>query len=135
MEIMTMDNKYNVQAQEFLNKTNVKFSVSYIGYGFYFDDDKEERDIYRITLKRANRSYSFKFGQSIANQGQEPTEYDVLACITKYEPGTFENFCSEFGYITDSRKALKTYNAVCREYKGVCRIWNQAEREALAEIQ
>lgn len=131
-----MDSKYNEQAQEFLKKTNTKCSINYIGYGPHFDDDKESRNIYRVTLRRANRSFSFKFGDSIANsaKGDEPTEYDVLACLQKYDVGTFENFCGGFGYDVDSRKALKTYNAVVREFKGVCRIWNEAEREQLAEI-
>ena len=132
METPTMG--YNETAIAFLEKTKVKFSVQYVGYGPYFDGEKESRSIYRFTLRRGLRSYTAKFGQSIASEGQEPTEYDILSCLTKYEPGTFENFCSEFGYDTDSRKALKTYHAVCREYTGVCRIWNEAERELLAEI-
>lgn len=45
---------------------------------------------------------------------EPPTEYDVLACLTKNEVGTFENFCSEFGYDTDSRTAKKTYKAVLK---------------------
>ncbi len=64
-----------------------------------------------------------------------PTAYDVLACLTKYNPGSFENFCSEFGYDTDSRKAEKTYNAVKEEYMNVCSLFNDTEIEALQEIQ
>ena len=40
---------------------------------------------------------SARFGQSIANAGQTPRAYDILTCLTKYDPGTFENFCSDFG--------------------------------------
>ena len=32
--------------------------------------------------------------------------YDLLACITKSDPGNFRDFCSDFGYDTDSRKAF-----------------------------
>jgi len=63
-----------------------------------------------------------------------PDEYDVLACLTKYDPYTFENFCDGFGYDTDSRKAEKIYNEVCKEYAGVCSLWNEDEIEQLAEI-
>lgn len=131
-----MDTKYNEQALKFLKDTNTKCIIKYIGYGPHFEDDKESRNIYRVTLKRHGRSYSFKFGDSIADtrEGKEPSEYDVLSCLQKHDIGTFEDFCGEFGYDTDSRKALKTYHAVEREYKGVCRIWNEAEREQLAEI-
>ena len=35
-----------------------------------------------------------------------PDEYDVLACLVKYDVGTFEDFCLEFGYdeIADRQK-------------------------------
>lgn len=71
----------------------------------------------------------------ILGKRQAPTAYDILACLTKYDPGTLEDFCREFGYDIDSKKAERIYVAVCREYKGVCLIWNDKEREELAEIQ
>lgn len=63
-----------------------------------------------------------------------PTTYDLLACITKYDPGTFENFCSEFDYDTDSRKAEKTYFAVQKEWEQVRRFFTQAQLEAIQDI-
>lgn len=65
----------------------------------------------------------------------EPTAYDVLTCLTKYDPNTFEDFCSEFGYDEDSRKAEKIYDSVVDEYKNVAMLWNDEEIEQLAEIQ
>lgn len=67
-------------------------------------------------------------------KGTAPTAYDVLACLTKYEVGTFEDFCSEFGYDTDSRTAKKTYKAVLKEYSNVCKIWSDSEIELMQEI-
>lgn len=67
-------------------------------------------------------------------QGEAPTLYDVLACLQKYDVGTFEDFCGEFGYDTDSRKAFKTYKAVIREYKNLERLYSEAELEQLREI-
>lgn len=64
-----------------------------------------------------------------------PKAYDILTCLTKYDPSTFADFCNEFGYNTNSRKAESVYFAIQKEYKGVCLIWNEAEREALANIQ
>lgn len=65
----------------------------------------------------------------------EPNEYDVLACLTKYDPETFEDFCSEFGYDEDSRKAEKIYQAVREEYQNVAMLWSDEEMEELMEIQ
>lgn len=41
-----------------------------------------------------------------------PNAYDILAAVEKSDPGTFDDFCSEFGYNTDSRAAVRTYFAV-----------------------
>jgi len=64
-----------------------------------------------------------------------PTNYDILACLTKYDPNTFEDFCSEFGYDEDSRKALKVYEAVKKEFTDLCTLFNDEELTELAEIQ
>ena len=64
-----------------------------------------------------------------------PSEYDVLSCLTKYDPESFENFCSEFGYDTDSKKADKVYSGVKEEWLNVCRMWSDSEIDELCEIQ
>jgi hypothetical protein len=63
-----------------------------------------------------------------------PTLYDVLACLTKYEPGSFEDFCFDYGYDTDSRRAYSTYEAVQNEFSGVRRVF-AGHLEQLQEIQ
>lgn len=123
-------NDYQKQAQDFLTKSGTSFKAKYLKHDLYFADDKKPRDIYRITLKRNGGKYSFKFGQSIANSdyGQTaPTEYDVLAALTKYDPENFNNFCSEYGYDTDSRKAEKIYKAVQKEYNNIIRLFGEDE--------
>lgn len=171
---------YEQQAIDFMNATGTTIECVYSKTGKYFPDDKEERDIYNVTMSRGNRKYSFSFGQSIVNSGfyytkgkrivpidrkrineknlsfsikckdrdflnngksdvihypKEPTFYDILACLQKYETGSFEDFCSEFGYDTDSKKAEKTYNAVKDEYQNLCALFTDAELEQLQEIQ
>jgi hypothetical protein len=64
----------------------------------------------------------------------EPKLYDILTCLTKYNPGTFENFCSEFGYDEDSKSAEKTYNAVKEAYINMCRLFSDEELEILQLI-
>ena len=60
--------------------------------------------------------------------------YDILSCLTKYDPETLENFCAEFGYDINSRDSKKTYNAVCKEYKAVEILFGDIMDE-LQEIQ
>lgn len=64
-----------------------------------------------------------------------PNEYDVLACLEKYDPGTFEDFCSEFGYDEDSKTAERIYIAVIKEYKDLTKIFTEEQMEELSEIQ
>lgn len=64
-----------------------------------------------------------------------PTMYDILTCLTKYDPDSFENFCSEYGYDTMSDKAEKTYNAVYDEWLNVSRLFNDEQLEVLQLIQ
>lgn len=64
-----------------------------------------------------------------------PSEYSVLACLTKFDPGSFEDFCSEYGYDSDSKTADRVYAAVKEEWLNVCRIWSDSEIEELCEIQ
>jgi hypothetical protein len=173
--------EYIKQAKDFLTSTNTTFKAEFLEHGLHFEDDKEERDIYEITLKRGGREYIFNFGQSIIKSGfyytkgvqktvlarkflgikysallkviscsylnngksdvthlhypTVPSEYDVLACLTKYNPETFEDFCSEFGYDEDSRSAERVYEAVKDEYHNVAMLWSETEIEDLQEIQ
>ena len=64
-----------------------------------------------------------------------PNEYDVLACLEKYDVGSFEDFCSEFGYGEDSRTAERIYIVVIKEYKDLTRIFTEEQMEELSKIQ
>lgn len=64
-----------------------------------------------------------------------PSCYDVIACLTTYDPGTFEDFCSEYGYDEDSRAAERIYIAVQKEFANLKRIFDPEQLEAMQEIQ
>ena len=65
---------------------------------------------------------------------ETPTAYDLLACIEKNDPGDFEEFCSEFGYDTDSRRAEDNWRAVVKEWQKVRRFFTAEELAELQEI-
>ena len=249
-----LETTYEQQADNFLTKTNTTFKSEFVKYDYYFEGDKEKRNVFGITLFKSNHQYKFNFGSSIADsckfvkapitevkkeievfaglglkdypvsgsvkfklfknsdfllseeeltkladqmtkdyntsvnryndkinkkytvhhrqthrlnlssiedgaalqhiqkkikealnktveipQQKEaikrPTAYDVLACLTKYPVDTFEDFCADYGYDEDSRKAYKTYEAVKSEWQNVAMLWNETELEELREIQ
>lgn len=125
---------YVKQADLFAKKYGVTLTVLDSEYKKHFVGDKTPRTVFKLRLSRKGKTYTFEFGQSIAAGGEEPTMYDVLSCLQKYDVGSFRNFCSDFGYNEDSRTAERIYKAVCKEYEAVNRLFSDCIEE-LAEIQ
>jgi hypothetical protein len=72
---------------------------------------------YKVTLRMRDRDgrrrLTVPFFMGSANT-REPTAADVLNCLVSDARAgemTFEEFCSDFGYDVDSRKAEKTWKA------------------------
>ena len=63
-----------------------------------------------------------------------PTNYDLLACLESRNPGTFEEFCWEFGYNTDSIRDRKVYDGVVDQYLQLAKMFSSEELETLGEI-
>lgn len=178
----TTETEYNKQANEFLTKTGTEYKAEFLKFDKHFEDDKEERLIFKITLTRGTRKYSFNFGASLNDTEKAfkmlhgktlygddwrgnlqypakrlrdeevlraliplitkhkdkiklPSAYSVLACLTKYNPYDFNDFCMQYGYDNDSKKAEKTYNAVKEEWQNVQALWSDKEIEQLQDIQ
>jgi hypothetical protein len=64
-----------------------------------------------------------------------PHAYDVLAGITKNDPGTFSDFCADYGYSDDSIKARDLFLAVVEEWQNIRRMFSEEEITKLQNIQ
>jgi hypothetical protein len=133
---------YEQQAIDFLTANKIEFSAKFTGHRKHFQDDKEERDTFKVQfLKRVFplKTISFDFGQSINNSTgdgrKKPTAYDVITCLTKSDPGHFQDFCSEYGYDEDSRKTERVYHEVVEEYRKVRSFFTPEEIEQMQDIQ
>lgn len=74
---------------------------------------------WKCTLKGFGRRMTVYFSQGAAING-EPVLVDVLNCVASDAAGfenapNFEDWCSDYGYDTDSRKAERTYKIIQRE--------------------
>lgn len=68
--------------------------------------------------------------------GKKPRAYDILAGMPNLSSGdTFGDFCSNFGYDTDSRKAEKIFKACEEELVGLERLFSEEELNKMREIQ
>ncbi len=95
---------------------------------------------YRITLSRPGQSgrlaFDFWGSQKDAEEGEDPSQYDVLSCIASdiHTPETFEDFCSEYGDDPDSIKAKQTWKRAHAHAQRLRAFFNDEEISALAEI-
>jgi hypothetical protein len=104
--------------------------VSFDYWNSYADEESN--------FKRKNQTQPYELIQDRIKRTKQPLKtvqaYDLLACITKNDPTTFKNFCSDFGYDEDSRKAFDVYLAVQDEYSKVRRFFTADEMTELEAI-
>lgn len=133
---------YRKDTQEFLTRVNATVTIDFIKKGLVPHwNDNALHNIYKVTVKRNGKQYTYNFHDSIHNTQNNisPDEYDVLACLEKYDVGSFEDFCSEFGYDAfdeygrTNKETKKIYNAVVKEFEGVERVFGDVLEE-FAEI-
>lgn len=101
----------------------------------HFEDDKEERNCYTVTVKRGSDTIKFAYGDSIDNtqKGKTPRLYDILCCCgSDYNcPDSFKKFCSEFGYDEDSRKAEQLHKKCWIQSTKLRDIFEESEAQSL----
>lgn len=142
--------EYAQQAIDFLKMT--KSTIRIIP-----KNNRNGRAVYDITLTTTIGEMNFQFWNSLYNTeilnknleeytGRErselvkkkmsasPTAYDVLVCITKYDPGSFENFCSDYGYDKYDKSSYKIYMDVKNEFNQLKRIFTEDEMKELLNI-
>ena len=123
--------------------TTPKGSMSFDFWDSWHNTELAKMTLNEYAIKRyRRRADSLQYSERVAaNQAlkaqkerAKPTAYDVLACMTKHDPGTFDDFCSDFGYDEDSRTAERIYFAVQKEYTQLCRLFTAEQMEELQEI-
>lgn len=134
IENLIDNSQYNKAVNILAEKFNIKLKIIDSTYKCMQWDKNQPRYVFKLQLLRGRKSYTFEFGQSIMKGNEEPTLYDVLTCLQKYDVGTFEDFCGMFGYDNDSRTAEKTYKAVVKEFQAMERLFNSEELEVLQLI-
>lgn len=124
--------------------TTPKGTMVFDFWNSIFNTTINHMDIITYAKKRFKCSYDYltpqdkiKARKELAKKKEEakPTAYDILACLTSYDLGTFKEFCSEFGYDEDSRRALKIYLEVQEEYSNLAKLYTTEQMEELREIQ
>ena len=117
----------------------IKVSFVFVGCNPYFDDDKEPRNCYIVTVSYNGKKTSFTYGDSIADtlDGFKPKKIDILEIITsdffytkEYYPN-YEDFAQEFGYSEDSIKGLSIYERCLKQGEKLHSVFSVDEIEKL----
>ena len=95
---------------------SIEISSEYIGNGKW-GADKWRSDKWEVCLYRGAYKITVEFFLGEGNNGRAPELKEVVfALLNDAQAGelSFEDFCSDFGYDTDSRRAYATWEA-CKE--------------------
>lgn len=92
----------------------------------YDKQDKWQRESngYRLELRRGRKRMSLDFWQGIGIN-HDPEAYTVLDCLLSDASSadqSFEDWCSDYGYDVDSRKAERTYKSIQAQTKRLQRF-------------
>lgn len=95
-----------------------------------------------ISFKESRLLFDFFTHKEIENRNgdkfpERPTNYDILACIgmDATVPETFEEFCADFGYDEDSRKAEKTYKQCAAHTKKLRAYFSPEELQMIQNFE
>ena len=119
----------------------VRFHDSTANTEVYMPFDEYYEKKYRRSYSALSYNEKVRFQKELKAKRAEaiPTEYDILACLLKYDVGSMDDFMYEFGYeikcTKDMTDFINTYNAVVKEYQDICRCFTPEQIEAMQEIQ
>ena len=96
---------------------------------------------YKVTIRNGKKRFSTIFTDSINNtqKGIKSPDIDIIYCIVSDAQcvqwnGSFEDFCSEFGYDTDSRSAERIYRACEKTHDNIQRLFNSDGFDFLSAV-
>jgi hypothetical protein len=103
--------------KQFINNNKITINSEYADNNPNMENSYNMQN-YKVTLYSRKKQMTLYFSMGYAHNN-EPTVLDVLECLKMdgysfLNDESFTDFCSNFGYNEDSRKAHKTYVAVLR---------------------
>lgn len=102
--------------------------------------DPQNYNNYKVTVSNGTKSFSFDFWGSIMNPEISNDQENVFALYCALTDGIrskdgFENFCGEFGYNVDSRKAEKIFKTCEKTLEKLERVFDCDLYDLINEIQ
>lgn len=132
---------YKTKAEKFCEETGTVISIKKVGIIDRFPGDKVptgNRREYRVLIERKRKFYITPFyGSANGFETEDITEYDILAGMTKKDPGSFWDFINKYGYTISSEDDFQQltilYKGILFEYQAMKNLF-QDVMEKLQEI-
>lgn len=109
--------------RQFIDQHNITIENEWADSNPNMSDEKWARTAthWKCTLKMGRKRLTTYFSQGSAHT-DEPTAADILNSLASDASGyedarSFEDWCSEYGYDTDSRKAENIYRTIGKQAK------------------
>jgi len=101
--------------------------------------DWSEADHWKCKLRLGRKSLTVYFSKGYGHDGRVPVIGEVLECMQSdangyQNAGSFEEWCSEYGADTDSRKAERTFKACEKQANGLRSLMGDVLYEQFREI-
>ena len=137
----------DIAVQNYLDSIGIKVSAVYCGETIR--DDNWRCDAWKITLTTGKVSNTFEYYTGTGHRKITPivgqvTVYPVYPAVAGLLYSlqldasackqSFDDWCSEYGYDTDSRKALETYLLCQQNGMKYNQLFSLQQREAIAEM-
>jgi len=127
-------------SENFLNRHGIEISYQSGSKEPDWGDDAVHGNHYRVTLTRKvpKDTLSFDYWDSYSNRHKHrPEDSDILGCLSSdmYCPETFEEFCSDYGYDEDSRRAYSTWERVVQFARDIKEFFTEEEFEELEGLR
>ena len=124
-----------ITLQDFIGNTAISSKVKRVASNPSMEDMGPGSRHWLVTLRAGRFSMRVPFSQGSAHT-EAPTAADVLNCLADDAAGfenarSFDEWCSEYGYDTDSRKAERIYKTVARQSARLRAMLGQDNYEAL----
>lgn len=140
------EEKPTMTIQDFIAKHHITSSFEPAESNPNMEQDKwaKEANHYLVTLLQGTdgMTVSMTVPYSMGKAHKDgPTAADVLSCLTLDAQSVhggrdFEDWAQEYGYDTDSRKAERTYQTVCKQTESLRRfLGDKAYGELLFEVE
>jgi hypothetical protein len=116
--------------RSFIKDTHIRMSSEYADANPNMQNETEMNH-YKVVLKSKGKQLTTFFSMGLGLT-REPETENVLDCLASDASGyenaqSFEDWCSEYGYDTDSRKAEKTFNIIAKQAKQLERFLGSRE--------